>query len=152
MTDNTGGVRFQRGNFVVSDLERSLVLYRDVLGMKLDFVKDSPDDSYSYPVFEIDRQATMRFAVLSTETQVRTMALTEIRGMDLPPVPHPRRSAIVLEIQDVDGVLRRARDAGFHVYEEERLVTHDGRVGREVGIVDDDDNLVVIYHIPAAAS
>jgi hypothetical protein len=35
------------------------------------------------------------------------------------------------------------------VYEEEELHTHDGRVGREVGIVDFDGNLTVIYKIPA---
>ena len=75
----------------VSDIEESIRFYRDVLGMRLDFIKDSPEDSYSHPVFEIDHQATMRFAVLSTETQVRTMALTEVKGIELPPVPHPRR-------------------------------------------------------------
>ena len=36
------------------------------------------------------------------------------------------------------------------VHPEGKLVTHDGRVGREQGIVDHDGNLVVIYTIPAA--
>ena len=70
MSDNTG-VRFQRANFVVTDIDRALGFYRDVLGLKLDFVKDSPDDSYSYDVFEIDRAQKIRFAVLSSATQVR---------------------------------------------------------------------------------
>lgn len=140
-------MRFQRGNFVVSDLDRALVLYRDVLGLQIAFIKDSEPDSYSYPVFEIDPAAKLRFAVLSTETQERVMALTEVRGIELPKVPLPRRSAIVLNIGDVDGVVERATKHGFHIYDEERLETQDGRVGREVGIVDDDDNLVVIYNI-----
>ena len=142
-------LRFQRANFVVRDIERSLSLYRDVLGFELAFMKDSPDDSYSYPVFEIDSSLPLRFAVLSTDTQVRVMALTEVPA-ELAKMPNPRRSAIVLEVGDVDAVCAGARDAGCHVYEEEELHTHDGRVGREVGIVDFDDNLVVIYHIPAA--
>ncbi|MGI9225863.1 MAG: VOC family protein [Woeseiaceae bacterium] len=142
-------LRFQRGNFIVKDIETSLTLYRDVLGFELAFIKDSPDDSYSYPVFQIDESHKMRFAVLSTEEQVRVMALTEVPAV-LPPVPHPRRSAIVLEVGDVDAVCDGARAAGCHVYDEEELHTHDGRVGREVGIVDFDDNLVVIYKIPAA--
>ena len=142
-------LRFQRGNFIVKNIERSLQLYRDVLGFELAFIKDSPDDSYSYPVFQIDEHHKMRFAVLSTESQVRVMALTEVPA-DLPPVPHPRRAAIVLEVGDVDAVVDGARAAGCHVYEEEELHTHDGRVGREVGIVDYDDNLVVIYKIPAS--
>ncbi len=146
---NAGYVRFQRANFVVTSIERALTFYQDVLGLKLDFIKDSPDISYSYDVFEIDRSQPIRFAVLSTESQVRVLALTELADATLEPVPHPRRSAIVLEVGDVDGVVAGAEAAGCSVYREEELITHDGRVGREVGIVDHDGNLTVIYHIPA---
>ena len=139
-------MRFQRANFVVRDLEESLKFYRDVLGFEVAFTKESAADSYSYPVFEIPRDRAMRFAVLSTESQLRVMALTEVAG-DLPAVPHPRRSAIVLEIPNIDGVVSGARKLGLQVYDEEHLVTQDGREGREVGIVDADDNLVVIYFI-----
>jgi catechol 2,3-dioxygenase-like lactoylglutathione lyase family enzyme len=142
-------LRFQRGNFVVRDIDKSLALYRDVLGFEVAFIKDSPDDSYSYPVFEIETQNKLRFAVLSTQDQVRVMALTEVPA-ELPQVPYPRRAAIVLEVGDVDAVCTGAAEAGCKVYEEEELHTHDGRVGREVGIVDFDDNLVVIYHIPSS--
>ena len=146
-SENT--VRFQRGNYVVKDIDRSLTFYRDVLGFELAFIKDSPDDSYSYPVFEIDRDKKLRFAVLSAPGQPRVMALTEVPG-DLEPVPMPRRAAIVLEVSDVDGVVAGAKAAGCHVYEEGELLTHDGRRGREVGIADFDGNLTVIYKIPAS--
>lgn len=142
-------LRFQRANFVVRNIEKSLTLYRDVLGFEVAFIQGSPDDSYSYPVFEIDTVHKLRFAVLSTADQVRVMALTEVPA-ELPAVPNPRRAAIVLEVGDVDAVCEDARAAGCKVYEEEELHTHDGRVGREVGIVDFDGNLVVIYKIPAS--
>ena len=142
-------LRFQRGNFVVRDIDRSLTFYQDVLGFDLAFLKDSPDDSYSYPVFEIDKAHKLRFAVLSTEEQVRVMALTEVPA-ELEAQAMPRRSAIVLEVGDVDAVVEGAKAVGLHVYDEEELHTHDGRVGREVGIVDFDGNLVVIYKIPKA--
>ena len=141
--------RFQRANFVVSNIDRALPFYVDVLGLRLDFIKDSPSDSYSYPVFEIPRDRLLRFAVLSTQSQVRVLALTEVSGA-LEPVPAPRRAAIVLETPNVDEVVEGARKLGLQVYDEEQLVTHDGRVGREVGITDQDDNLVVIYYIPQA--
>ena len=143
-------VRFQLANFLVRDLGRALGFYRDILGFKVDFIKDSEADSYSYPVFEIPRDRAMRFAVLSTESQVRVMALTEVAG-ELPEVPFPRRSAIVLEIPDIDGVVAASRQAGLTVYDEEHLVTQDGREGREVGIADADGNLVVIYYITSQA-
>ena len=47
-------MRFQRANYLVSNKERALLLYRDILGMSLDFMKVSEEDSYSYDVFDID--------------------------------------------------------------------------------------------------
>ena len=63
----------------------------------------------------------------------------------------PRRSTIVLDVEDVDAVVDRARQGGYRVFPEERLVTHDGRVGREVGLLDADGNLTVIYRILTTA-
>lgn len=146
------GVRFQRGNHVVADLDRALTFYRDVLGFDVTYVLPPNPVSYSYPVFDIPRAAVMRFCVLSTETQPRVMALTEVAGVTLPPVPHPRRSAIVLDIDDPDAVMASARALGLEVHPEEVLHTNDGRIGREIGIVDFDDNLIVIYKIPGAAA
>jgi len=61
--------------------------------------------------------------------------------------PLPRRSAICIEVDDVDEVLNKCKEHNFHCFEEEHLVTHDGREGREVGILDDDGNLTLIYKI-----
>ncbi len=144
---NNSPIRFQRANYIVSDLERALKFYRDVLGFDVEFIADARDNSYSYTVFEIDRSAKMRWATLNAPGQTRVMAITEVKGMEIAPTPNPRRAAIVLEVADVDGVVEGARKLGLSVYDEEKLVTHDGRVGREVGIVDADGNLVVIYHI-----
>jgi catechol 2,3-dioxygenase-like lactoylglutathione lyase family enzyme len=138
-------LRFQRANFLVSDLDRALAFYRDTLGFEVAFIKESAEESYSYDVFEIPRDRTMRFAVLSTATQPRVMALTEIGELD--DATLPRRSAIVLETPDIDGIVEQARAAGQTVYTEDHLVTQDGREGREIGILDPDDNLVVLYFI-----
>lgn len=147
MTQKSAGVRFQRANFMVADLERALSFYCDILGMDVEFQHESPADSYSYPVFAIDRAANLRFAVLNAGEQSRVMALTEVRGVELSPIPLPRRAAIVLDIDDIDGVVASSLAAGLKVYDEEKLITNDGREGREVAIVDHDGNLVLIYHI-----
>ena len=141
-------VRFQRANFVVSNLEQSLALYRDILGMHVEFTKDSPDNSYSYDVFGIDPAVPLGFAVLGTASQPRVMALTETRGLKLAEPTLPRRAAIVLHVDNIDSVVQACNDAGLHVYREDLLETNDGRVGREFGILDHDGNLVVIYNIP----
>lgn len=138
-------VRFQRANFVVADIKRALTFYRDVLGFEVTFEKGHNPDSYSIPVFEIPKDAEIGFCILSAPDQPRVMALSEIKNVDLPPVPFPRRSAIVLETADPDAVMAGARKLGLQVYDEGELTTHDGRKGREIGIVDFDENLVVIY-------
>ena len=138
-------IRFQRANYVVRNMERALVFYRDVLGFSVAFVKEPRETSYSHEVFGLDADRPVGFATLSTPSQERVMALTEVAGIE--PQGEPRRSALVLEVEDVDGAVDRARHAGFRVFPEERLVTHDGRVGREVGLLDEDGNLTVIYHI-----
>lgn len=143
-------IRFQRANFVVADIDRSLMFYQGVLGFELVFIKDSAQDSYSYDVFEIDGSQKMRFAVLSTPEQANVMALTEVPDVK-PIVEMPRRSAIILEIVEIDRVVKEALALGLKVYDEDKLITKDGREGREIGIVDFDGNLVVIYLITKAA-
>ena len=147
MTLKTPTVRFQRANFVVADLDRALSLYCDVLGFEVAFRHGHNPDSYSYPVFDIPQEAQLGFAVLSLPGQPRVMALTEVSGIAHSAPTRPRRSAIVLDVSDVDGVVSQARALGLTVYPEEVLETHDGRFGREVGIVDFDDNLLVVYRI-----
>ena len=143
-------IRFQRANSIVADIERALTFYRDVLGFEVAFTQEHNPASYSFPVFEIPAEAVLGFCVLSAPGQPRVMALTEIRNVALPPV-RPRRAAIVLEASDPDAVMAGARSLGLQVYDEETLVTADGRTGREIGIVDFDDNLVVIYRITGTA-
>ena len=140
-------VRFQRANYVVSDLERSLDFYCNVLGFKLVFQKVSDADSYTYDVFEIDRSAGLRFAVLATDTQDNVMALTEVTGFDLPSKSPPFTSAIVLDVSDIDDIIAEVKNRGLTCYREDHLVTQDGRKGREYGFLDYDGNLIVIYKI-----
>ena len=141
-------VRFQRANYIVSDLKKSLKLYCDVLGFINQYESDAPDDSYSYDVFEIDHSKKVRWAVLGTENQLRVMALTEIQEANLQAVPLPRRSAIVIDVGNIDRIVEEATNLKCKIHHEDELMTHDGRIGREVGIVDFDGNLVVIYNIP----
>ena len=139
-------LRFQRANYLVADIDRSLTFYRDVLGFDVVFIKDSDPDSYSYDVFEIERGPAMRFCVLRTEEQPNVMALTEVPGLPFASAT-PRRAGIVLEARDIETTVQAARDLGLTVYREDYLVTKDGREGVEYGIVDFDGNLVVLYLI-----
>jgi catechol 2,3-dioxygenase-like lactoylglutathione lyase family enzyme len=141
-------LRLQRANFVVADIDRALKFYRDVLGFEVAYRLGHNPNSYSFPVFDIPREAEIGFAVLSAPGQPRVMALTEVKNHPLRAVPRPRRSAVVIEVADPDAVVAGAKKLGLRVYDEEVLKTQDGRTGREIGVVDYDDNLVVVYLIP----
>lgn len=147
------GVQFQRSNLVVRDLDRSLAIYRDILGLTIDYMKNSETTSYSYTVFGIPPEAKLRFCALSAEGQLRTLALTEITGVDLPVAPSaPRLAALVLRVEAMDAVLEalRARDDVL-LHPEQVLHTQDGRTGREIGVVDPDGHLLVLFCITRAA-
>lgn len=142
-------IRFQRANFLVSDIEAALGFYVDVLGMEVAFRRPHRDESYSHVVFALDRSNPVGFVCLSTPEQPRVMGLTEVAGLERLPVP--RRSTIVLHVDDPDAVIARARAGGYEVIPEQELITHDGRRGREIGLLDADGNIVVIYRITAPA-
>ena len=118
--------------------------------MSLDFMKVSEKDSYSYDVFNIDESIAIEFALLSYQDQPRVMALTILGDGNLEKNPLPRRAAICIEVDDVDDAVSKCNENGFHCYGEDHLITHDGREGKEVGILDDDGNLIVIYKIEKA--
>ncbi len=53
-------LHLKRVNLVVADLDRSLTVYRDILGFKVFEVSESPKSSYSYPVFNFPKRARSR--------------------------------------------------------------------------------------------
>ncbi len=149
MSNSDNGLQFQRSNLIVRDLDRSLEIYRDILGFTIDYQKVSEPTSYSYTVFGIPTHAKLRFCALSAPGQLRTLALTEVKGVDLPDAPTtPRLGAMVLRVDAMDAAL-----AAFHargdmlMHPEQVLHTQDGRTGREIGVVDPDGHLLVLYTI-----
>jgi catechol 2,3-dioxygenase-like lactoylglutathione lyase family enzyme len=129
-------------------MERALRVYRDVLGFTVHELKDSKSESYSYPVFGFPRHAKIRFATLDSPTQQRTMALTEVRGAELPRMPLPHMAAAVVNCPDFDAVLARAAAEGLKIVPEQGLPGPDGKPkGRESAFVDHDGHLIVIYKL-----
>jgi catechol 2,3-dioxygenase-like lactoylglutathione lyase family enzyme len=142
------GANFKRVTFVVADMDRALKIYRDILGFTLDGIMDSTHASYSYPVFKIDPEAKLRFATLSAgPEQVRTMALTEVTGIELPKPGQPFMTASVIRVVDLDGVFEKLEALG--------LETVPGTIAERPGefkfkeraFVDFDGHLVVLYQM-----
>lgn len=145
--DIPGGLRFKRAALIVGDLDRSLALYRDALGFTLQSIKQSPSDSYSYEIFSVPQSSRLRMAALDGPLgQERTLALIEVTPLarnDRAP-----RAATVVEVADMDRAVAAAnRVPGVIVLDERALHTHDGRQGREVGLIDPDGHALVLYNV-----
>ena len=137
---------FKRVNLCVSDLDRSLVIYRDILGFSVDYQKVSDENSYSYPVFAFPEKVNLRFATLNTPTQERALALTEVKGIKLPLMPEPRMAAAVINCSEFDEVLGEVTLQGLTVINPQVLPDKNGLPkGREAAFLDPDGHLIVIY-------
>ena len=110
---------------------------------KTQFVRDKRES-----VFEFPRSAKIRFATLDAPGQKRTFALTELAGAELPTPPVPRVAAAVIQIDAFDDCIARLKDEGVKLYPEGVLKGEDGAPkGRELGFVDHDGHLIVIYRL-----
>lgn len=140
----------KRPALVVDNLERSLEMYQDILGFKVQFIKASAADSYSYDVFNIPRHITMRFATLTADgPEVAVLGLIEAPGAQVRADPAAlRSSAVVIHVDDLDGVVARLRQLNdVTILPEFALQTQDGRKGREVAMIDRDGHAILLYHI-----
>lgn len=142
------GAAFKRVTLVVSDLDRSLEIYRDILGFTLDGIMDSSEASYSYPVFKIDPEAKIRFATLSAgPAQVRTMALTEVTGIELPKPGRPHMTASVIRVDDLEGTFKKLEAMGLETVPP-KIAERPGEFKFvEQAFVDFDGHLIVLYQL-----
>ena len=160
-------VQVKRPTLMVSNLDASLALYRDILGFTVFYLRgDAPtaetrpaaevegevESSKAYQYFSIDptRYNYTRFATLNTPSQVRALGLIELHGPPLPR-PSPRLSTIVLQVEDVDALGERLRAAGYQVLPAAaEATTPEGVRYKEMPFIDGDGHVIVLYHLRPA--
>ncbi len=128
-------------------MERSLRLYRDILGFTLHTpVSESSSDSYSYPVFRIPKEAKIRFALLDSKTQERTLALTEVTGVPLPKPAQPLMSAAVIRVPNLSATMQQIKALGLETTEPKTARSADSKFAFiEQAFIDFDGHLIVLY-------
>jgi catechol 2,3-dioxygenase-like lactoylglutathione lyase family enzyme len=136
-----------RHSILVADLERSLTLYRDVLGLELGRVSDTAPDSYSYVFFNIPRGAMKRFAYFNgAGGQKNVLGIGEVPGIELKLPDRPRPVAWVQTVNDVEGVMDKLTGLGLELIPPKEFISREtGQPGIETGVVDFDGHLVMIY-------
>ena len=152
MASNYDGSYYKRQLYVVTDMERALTLWRDVLGLQPGEITTSGPNSYSREVFNIPARAAMRFVTLSAgPTQVRTLALLEVKGVRLPRKTGIRTTGAVINANGrLDAIIASARTKGLTVFSPRVLASMGQGEGVEQGFLDWDGNVIVLYQFPNA--
>ena len=148
----TSSLHLKRPCLLVADLDRSLTLYRDCLGFKLDYVGNADPDSYLYPVFQIPTDAQLRFAALSTEEEPRALALTEVKGSPLPPPTKPYRCATVIRVPSLALVLPKLAALGLSPITASSFSTPPNLTFTEQAVCDFDGHLIVLYEVQRSSA
>lgn len=147
MVTRKAGVHFKRPALVVSDLDRSLTLYRDILGFEPNAIRETPAGSFSYTAFRIPEHAKQRFVTLNSRLEMRVMAILEVKGIDLPSPPqNPFTVAHTIEVLDVESDMAKVIQAG-HEVTESVIAAGEGYRYKEQALIDHDGHLVVLYEL-----
>lgn len=140
------GATFKRTNLLVSDLDRSLSVYRDILGFELAGRAKAVDDSYIYELFQLPAEAVLHFALLSAGSgQQRVVALVEVTGVEIVRRQAPYTSSVVLGVTDLAGIIGKIRGLGLDVAPANLGSGVDGSQFVEQAFVDFDGNVVLLY-------
>lgn len=146
------GVYFRRANLVVSDLDRALKLWIDLLGMQVGAVTSQDADSLAYDLFNVPVTARTRFATLNAgPSQIRTLGIYEVTGVPFEAEKGIRRGGVVINANGrLDEIRAALPGLGLEMLREKALVTVDGEVGIETGFHDWDGNLIILYELSGA--
>jgi catechol 2,3-dioxygenase-like lactoylglutathione lyase family enzyme len=141
-------VRFKRYSLLVNDLDRSIVLYRDILGYRMKQIEEVPSSSYVFKVFDIPSTAKARSVMFDgADGSTRALWLCEVKGAPVRPPTTPHVATVVLRVDRIKDVLARAKQAGFKVIDPTDFTNDDGIGAIEGAIVDSDGHLLVLYEL-----
>lgn len=144
------GSFLKRITLLVADLDRSLRIYRDILGFEAGPVSEFQPTSYSYTVFNIDKAARIKGSMLSAgPDQIRTLALFQIDGQKITVPQGPRPVAAVIRARNLAKIKEEIGRLGLETFPPRALRTPEGATGEEWAFVDPDGHLVVLYELSA---
>lgn len=99
----------------VSDLDRAIIFYRDVLGFTVDMQGDAEvlEDPVLYGLYNADPSLKIRQALFSSSVEPRGLFVMEAIGAPVIAEGAPRAVSLVIETDDLQAVEARAIANGF---------------------------------------
>lgn len=148
------GPLFKRMTIMVSNLDRTVRLWRDILGFEVVINAPSGADSYSYPVFNIAPGTAIRYAMVSAgPDQQRIFAFAELKGQAVQVPQNPRVAAAVINANGrLAEIIAKVGAEGMKVVPAVVLRSATQGIGIEQAFVDWDGHLIVLYEFPKVAA
>lgn len=142
------GVLFKRNTLLVADLERSLKVYKDILGYSFSGeISELDSDSYAYGMFKIPKEGKIRFIALNSPSQQRTLALTEVTGVEVSKSNNSMASScMVMRVDDFEAVMQKIKALELETTELQ-VIESEKSIVKEQAFYDFDGHLVDLYYI-----
>lgn len=139
------GVKVRRWSAVTANLDATIALYTEVLGMELGSVTTDPSDSYVYDTFNIDPVTVTRHAVFHAGEDRRAISVVEYAGVNLNIPQSPRTNVLLLNANGrFDTIVTSLRRRGYKTMPVHAL----GSNGVELAFTDRNGHLYALYEIP----
>ena len=136
----------QRPHLLVSDFERAMRVYRDVLGFKVNFFVEALP-RVPWEMFGLPDHAKCRMGFLSEGKGVfGSLAITEVKGIELPKATPPYRCTVIIEVREglLFPMVEKLKGLGLDVGNPLLL---DGPPRTDVSFGDFDGNRILIFEI-----
>jgi len=138
-------LQLERSTIAVSDLDRALTLYRDVLGLSVERIVEHDAERILGGKEGFDGEAMIREAWLVAEPSNQTIGLMEIRGTG----SRERHGSVNLWLKlfGYEAAANEAQELGLFVSEQQSGENFDSQPVRERIIEDWDGNRILIYRL-----
>lgn len=145
--NNFNQLHIKRYCLLIADLKRSFTIYRDILGFKLIYQSEASPDSYLYSIFKLPNTAKVTFAAFDTEYEPRALALTEVKGIELPSPSPPYRTAMVIRVGKLAPAIEQIRQLNLEIVKPNSFTTPPNLCFTEQAFYDYDGHLIMLYEV-----
>ncbi len=143
-------IALKRVPIVVSNMENSLKLYRDILQLTVESDKMMKSDPHDEKVFNVPKGGMTRSVKFNLgPDQIRAVGLFEVKGYKGKDPNAPYDHGIVFRVTRIDEIRAQAKAAGIRIIDFVELTTSDGQKGHELSMLDPDGHLVLAYQVDA---
>ena len=113
-------------------------------------IKNSEKGSYAYKVFNLPKDADMRYASLNIGSKKRGFSLTEIKNTELPSLDGIKMTTAVIQVEGLREIYNKIVEMNLYSTAIDEDLTPEGIVFSEFSFTDYDGLLVVLYELKQA--